>query len=144
MIKTTSAHQLSLAVICYSPLQFIFWYDVPDDYHGEPEVEFFEKVPTVWDETKVLQGEIGQYITMARRKGAEWFLGTATNNDARTLEIPLGFLEKGRTYEATIYHDDPGVKTRTRVGIKKIKVDASKSIQASLQASGGQAVWLRP
>ena len=144
VLKTTAAHQLSLAVICYSPLQFMFWYDVPADYQGEPEIEFLENVPTVWDETKVIHGEIGQYITIARRNGEEWFVGTATNEQPRKLDIPLTFLTEGKRYIATVYHDDPKVRTRTKVGIKRSKVRSSGYLKASLAPSGGQAVWIRP
>ena len=59
-------------------------------------MEFIDKVPTVWDETKVVNGEPAQYVTIARRQGADWFLGAMTNWDARDLEIPLSFLGAGR------------------------------------------------
>lgn len=143
-IRTTSAHQLALAVIYYSPLQFLFWYDRPSDYRNEPEIEFFEQVPVVWDETKVLQGEIGEYITMARRNGRDWFVGTITNNDKRKLSISLDFLEKGKDYTARIYSDDPSVPTRTHVKIEQRTVNASVTLDATISPSAGHAVWLRP
>lgn len=143
-IKTTSAHQLALSVICYSPLQYMYWYDKPEDSQDEPELEFFDAVPTVWDDTKVISGEIGQFVTMARKSGDDWFIGTITNNDGRELKIPLDFLEKGKKFEATIYGDDPSVKTRTKVGIKKLKVDSSKVLDAKLMKSGGQAILIKP
>lgn len=142
-IKTTAAHQLALPVIYYSPLQWMYWYDKPSDYKGEPELEFWDVVPTTWNNTKVLQGEIGRYVSIARRNGDNWFVGTITNNDARDLKISLDFLPKGKKYEASIYYDDPKVKTRTKVGIKRIKVTSSSVIDAKLQASGGQAIWIR-
>ncbi|WP_114782968.1 glycoside hydrolase family 97 protein [Botryobacter ruber] len=143
-LKTTHAHQLALNVISYSPLQSVFWYDKPSDYQGEPEIEFFEKMPTVWDETKVIQGEIGQYITMARRSGNDWFVGTLTNNDARTLTIPLDFLPKGKKYIAKIYSDDPTVNTRTKVRVEQQNVTSTKKLNVKFQPSGGQAIWLTP
>jgi len=118
LLKTTSAHQLAIAVVFYSPLQFMYWYDRPSDSQDEPELEFFDRVPTVWDDTKVVQGEIGKYITMARRSGDDWFVGTMTNNDGRKLSIPLNFLPEGKTFTARIYEDDLKVKTRTKVGIR--------------------------
>src|SRR5688572_28345638 len=117
-IKTTHAHQLAMAAVYYSPIQTIFWYDKPAAYQGEPELEFFEKVPASWDETKVVQGKIGEYITTARRSGDEWFVGTMTNNDARTLKLPLSFLQKGKKYTARIYSDDSTVKTATKVKVE--------------------------
>lgn len=141
-IKTTHAHQLALAVIYYSPLQTLFWYDKPAAYQGEPEIEFFEKVPTVWDETRVIQGKPGEYITTARRSGNDWFVGSITNNEARNLQIPLSFLVKGKQYEATIYADDPLISTKTKVSVKKSMVKTASILNVKLNASGGQAIWI--
>lgn len=141
-IKTTHAHQLAMAVVSFSPLQWVFWYDRPSDYRGEPEVEFFEKVPTVWDETRVIHGEIGQYATIARRGGRDWFIGTINNSEPRKLTLPLDFLAPGRTYTARIYFDDPSVETRTKVGIKSMRVNAATVLDVPLSAAGGQAVWI--
>lgn len=143
-LKTTSGHQLALSTIFYSPLQFMYWYDVPSDSQDEPELEYFDKISTVWDDTRVLDGEIAKYITIARRKGEEWFVGTITNNDARNLKVPLNFLAPGKQYQASIYYDDPGSKIRTRVSIKRIKVDSSTVLDTKLFASGGQAIWITP
>ena len=143
-IQNTPAHQLALPVIYYSPLQYMFWYDTPDKYEGEPEIEFWDALPTVWDDTKVLAGEIGKYVSVARRSGQNWFLGTITNTDARELKLRLSFLDKHRDYEAVIYADDPTVNTRTHVGIQKIKVNDTTELIVKLPASGGQAVLIRP
>lgn len=143
-IQTTSAHQLALPVIYYSPLQWMYWYDQPGDYQGEPELEFWDAVPTTWDDTKVLDGRPGQFISIARRSGDDWYLGTITNNDARQLQISLSFLPKGKTFEAKIFEDDPTGGTRTKVAVKTRKVNASSVLNISLAPSGGQAVWLRP
>jgi alpha-glucosidase len=144
-IKTTSSHQLALSVIYYSPFQFVFWYDKPGDYQGEPEVAFFEHLPTVWDDSKVVGGEIGQYVVMARRKNDGWFVGAITNNSGRTLDIPLTFLDKEKTYQATLYSDGgEQIKTRTHVKIDKRRVKANTIIKADLQPSGGLAIELQP
>jgi len=143
-IKTTHGHQLALAAIYYSPLQTLFWYDKPTAYKGEPEVEFLEKIPTSWDETKVLEGEPGAYITVARRAGEEWFLGAITNDSARRANIAFNFLPRGRKYIATIYSDDPAVVTATHVRREQKKVDASTVLAVNLGPSGGQAIWLKP
>ena len=97
-IKTTHAHQLATAVVFFSPLQFVYWYDRPATYQGEPELEFWKAIPTVWDETRVLHDKVGQYVTFARRTNDEWFLGTLNAVEQRTLEIPLDFLEIGRAH----------------------------------------------
>lgn len=142
-IKTTHAHQLALGVIMYSPLQTLFWYDKASDYQGEPEIEFFDQLPTTWDETRILKGEIGKYIATARRKGNEWFVGVITNNDPREIEVSFDFLEKGKKYIATIYQDDEQVKTRTKVALKKIKVTNKSKVDLKLKAFGGAAIWIR-
>ena len=144
-IKTTHAHQLALAAVYYSPLQFVFWYDKPSAWQGEPEIEWFERVPTVWQDTRVLQGEIGRFITVARRSGQEWYVGTLTNVEARTLDVPLAFLGAGRKYAAHLYEDaEPDPKSRTNVRISRCLVDSATVLRAALRASGGQAVRLVP
>ena len=93
--------------------------DYPEIYDHVPEMEFIEKVPTVWDETKVVNGEPAQYVTIARRQGADWYIGAMTNWDARDLEIPLSFLGQGG-YEAEIFADAPDADTiPTHVAISK-------------------------
>jgi hypothetical protein len=143
-IKTTHAHQLALSAIYFGPIQTLYWYDTPSQYHDEPELEFWRKLPTTWDETKVLQGAPGEYITTARRKGQDWFIGTITNNDARTLKIDMNFLPKGKKYIATIYADDPTVPTVTHVKIEHQKVTTSTILTVKLLASGGQAIYISP
>lgn len=141
-IKTTHAHQLALAAIYYSPIQTLYWYDKPALSKDEPELSFWDNIPTSWDETKVIQGKPGEFITNARRSGKDWFVGTITNNDARVLQLPLNFLPKGQKYIATVYSDDASVNTATHVKVENINVDASAVLQVSLKPSGGQAIWL--
>ncbi|WP_306392191.1 glycoside hydrolase family 97 protein [Telluria beijingensis] len=143
-IKTTHAHQLALAVVYYSPLQTLYWYDRPEMSNDEPELAFWDRIPTVWDDTRVLDGRPGESATIARRKGDEWYLGSITNNEARSVSVRLDFLPAGKRYEATIYADDATVATRTRVGIRTRTVDARTVLKLDMPASGGQAIWLRP
>lgn len=143
-IKTTHAHQLALAVVYYSPLQTLYWYDKPEMSQDEPELAFWDRIPTVWDETRVLDGAPGRNATLARRSGNEWYIGAITNNQARTVRLKLDFLAPGQRYEATIYADDAGAPTRTKVGIRQQKVDARTILTLTMPASGGQALWLRP
>ncbi len=143
-IKTTAAHQLALAAIFYSPLQHMYWYDKPSDSQDEPELAFWDHIPTVWDQSKVLAGYIGQYIAMARKAGNDWFVGAITNNDARELNLSLDFLQYGQEYEATIFRDDPAANIRTHVAIQKIKVNSTTILHVKLLASGGQAIELKP
>lgn len=143
-IQNTPAHQLALPVIYYSPLQFLYWYDSPKSYQGEPELEFWNAIPTTWNDSKVLTGEIGKYISVARRSGDTWFVGSITNTEARELKLRLSFLDQGTKYEATIYSDDPKMKTRTHVGIQKKMVNAQSELNVMLPSSGGQAILIKP
>lgn len=134
-----------MAVFYYSPLQFVFWYDKPSDYQGEPEIEFFDDLPTVWDSTKVVLGDIGKYIVTARRDGQNWFLGAITNNGGRRLDIPLGFLEGTKNYVASLYTDGgEAIHTRTHVAIERYIVRSTSVMNADLRPSGGLAMELRP
>lgn len=143
-IKTTHAHQLALGVVYYSPIQTLYWYDTPEMSHDEPELAFWDHLPTTWDDTKVLNGVPGRNITIARRKADQWFIGAITNNEPRKLKINLDFLPAGRKFKATIYYDDDDIASKTKVGIKEQLVFAGASLDFSLKASGGVAIWLNP
>lgn len=143
-LKNTHAHQLAASLVFYSPLQTILWYDNPDRYDGEPEIEWFENLETTFDDTKVLSGYPGRNITIARRKGDTWFLAAMTNNDARREEIPLDFLPEGTTWLALVYTDDPTVETATKVRCESYTVTPSTVMKFDLQPKGGAAVRLTP
>jgi len=144
-IKTTHAHQLAASVVYYSPWQFLFWYDTPSKYQGEPEIEFFEHLPTVWADTKVINAEIGKYITIARKSGQEWYVGTMNGFNNRKLNVPLTFLEKDKQCVAHIYSDaGPEDNSRTHVRIERYLVDSSVTLTADLPLSGGQAIRIAP
>lgn len=143
-LKNTHAHQLAASLIFYSPLQTILWYDTPDRYHGEPEIDWFEQLETVFDDSKVLSGYPGRDIVMARRKGDTWFVGAMTNNEARTETIPLDFLDPSVTWLARIYTDDPKVKTATQVAIADYVVTPATVLSLPLAAKGGAAVRITP
>ena len=156
--KATHAYQLAKAVCLYSPWQFLYWYDRPPASPGkkggaggvqnvigdEPELEFFDALPTVWDDTRVLQGKIGEYAVIARRSGEEWYIGSMNSEEPRTLEVPLDFLDKDKTYTAHIYSDDAEVNTRTRVKIERMEVNSGSVLQVELGKNGGQAVRIVP
>lgn len=139
-IKNTHAHQLALSVVYYSPIQFLYWYDQPSAYQGEPEIAFFDKVKTVWDETKVLNGEVGEYIAVARRSGKEWFVGAITNTQAYQIKIPTNFLQKGKKYIVQSFQDNDMVPTRTKVALSEQKVKGGDVLTFDLKASGGVAL----
>jgi alpha-glucosidase len=104
-------------------------------------MELWEKVPTTWDDTKVLNGEIGKYITVARRSGNDWFVGSITNSESRKMEIPLSFLDNKAKYTAYIYSDGgPEINTKTRVKVEEKKVKSGKTLSFDLKAGGGVAL----
>ncbi|WP_308993892.1 glycoside hydrolase family 97 catalytic domain-containing protein [Mariniflexile litorale] len=142
-IKTTHAHQLALSVVYYSPIQFMYWYDKPSFYQGEKEIAFFDNVKTVWEDTKILNGEIGKYIITARKSGDDWFVGGITNNDARDVVVYFDFLEARKQYKATLYYDDDKLNTRTNVGIQTLKLKRGKTMKLQLKPSGGFAIHIQ-
>ena len=158
------AYQLAKAVCIYSPLEYVYWYDRPKDSPRKavvlskrptqanvvdvisevPELEFFDQAPSVWDEKKVVQGKIGEYAVIARRSGANWFVGCMNANQPRTLDVPLSFLEKGKQYVANIYTDDPAVPTRTHVKIERFMVNNDTVLKAVLSGKNGEAIRIVP
>ena len=138
-LQVSKAQQLALTVIYYSPLQSMLWYGRPADYQLPEEIEFFKYVPTVWDKTLHLQGEISEYITTARKKGSTWFIGTAVSDKPYQSNLLLNFLDKGKKYTATIYEDDGSG------GIKKNRkeVTANSVLKMDIAPKEGQAVIIK-
>ena len=143
-IKNTYAHQLAFPVIYYSPLQTLYWYDGPDRIQEVPELEFFDNVPVSFDETKVVHDRIGEYVTIARRNGEEWFVGSIGNNDPRQITTPLTFLTEGQSYVARIYTDDEKENTATQVKVTKLLVNSKSVLNFRLKAKGGCTLHLIP
>jgi alpha-glucosidase len=143
-VQTTYAHQIALSVIYYCPAQFLFWYDDPSYYDGEKELEFFKRLVTVWDDTKVIEGKIGKYITMARKKDDVWFVGAITNEEARELNIPLTFLDEEKQYECSQYYDDLTLTTKTKVAITTQVVGSSDRYVHKIVGRGGIGLIFDP
>ena len=140
-VKNTKAHQLAMPVVYYSPITFLYWYDLPNVYKGEKELDFWKHCPTVWDESKALQGEIGEYIVQARRSGNEWFVGAMNGMQARDITLNTAdFLQKGKKYQVEIYNDNPALNTRTKVSTVVQTIKAGKILKLHLQPSGGAAL----
>ncbi len=152
------ASQLAKAVCLYSPWQFLYWYDRPEQsprkkggagsvtnwITEEPELEFFDRLPTVWDDTRVLEGEIGRFAAVARRSNDQWFIGCINGEHAHEFDLGLDFLETDRRYVAVIYSDDARMTTRTRVRIERCAVDSRMRIKRTVLANNGLAIRLRP
>lgn len=134
-LQSTWAHRLALPIIYYSPVQFIFWREKISEGHERPELKLWENLPTVWDDTKVLSGEIGEYVIVARRSGKDWYVGGITNSASRQLEFDLSFLQPGRKYKAVLYTDDS--QSDDSVAINERRVNFKEKYSLSLKASGG-------
>ena len=140
-VQNTKAHQLAMPVVYYSPVTFLYWYDLPNAYKGEKELDFWKYCPTVWNESKALQGEIGEYIVQARRTGNDWFVGAMNGLQARDITVNTAdFLKKGKKYQVEIYNDDPTLNTRTKVSAAVQTIKAGKVLKLHLQSSGGAAL----
>ena len=142
-IKTTLARQIANWVIIYSPLQMAA--DLIENYEGHPAFRFFRDFDADCDWSEALQGEIGDYIVVARRAGERFFLGAGTDGEARTLTQPLGFLQPGVRYTATIYADAADSAANPEAyRIEERTVTADDTLEIVMAARGGQAVTFLP
>lgn len=124
----------------FSPWQFLFWYDKPAEVREAPALDYWKHLPTTWDETRVLQGEIGRRAGVARRKGIAWFVGAISPGDGK-FQIPLTFLAPGKTFLAKQYSDKPNAQG---LQIEERMVDDRAVLEAEIPANGGLAVRLIP
>lgn len=138
-IKVSKAQQLALTVVYYSPLQAIFWYGQPNDYTNDGEIEFYDYVPTTWNESHYLSGDIGKGIAVARRRGDTWYLGCAAGLQDWETTLDLSFLRPGITYTVTIYEDDDHQSINKRT----VKLSSGDKLPVKLSAKGGQAFIFR-
>lgn len=140
---STLAKQLGEFVVIYSPLQMAA--DAIENYEGQPALSFIESCPTTWSRTIVPHGEIGQYVTVARkeRNGDRWFVGSITNEESRQLELNLSFLDADSNYRAIIYEDGPNAdfeRNPYSMTIRQIEVTNESVIRLNLARSGGAAI----
>jgi len=144
-VHTTLAKQLALYVVIYSPLHMAA--DLPRNYEGNAAFRFIEDVPTDWEDTKVLQGDIGKIVTIARkdRNSGDWYIGSITNEAGRDVAIKLDFLPAGKTYTAEIYADGKDADMETNplpIAITQQNVTAEAVLNLRLAAGGGAAIRL--
>ncbi|NDU72015.1 hypothetical protein GWI34_05165 [Actinomadura sp. DSM 109109] len=143
-VQTTSAAQLALYPTFFSPMQMLA--DTPENYAAHPGFAFLKDMPATWDETRVLDTAIGDYTTTARRSGRTWYLGAITDENDRTVRVPLSFLPSG-TFVAETYADAQETTWKGNplpVEIRRTLVKSSTRLSMSLVGGGGQAVRLRP
>lgn len=138
----TLVRQLAAYVLYENPLPMLA--DSPSAYEGKPALRFIREVPSVWDETRVLAASVGRYLAIARRKGADWYVGCVTDRTARTLAIHLGFLPPG-SYTAEAYYDgnDAGVRPES-LDIMEFTAVSSDTLRVKLAPAGGFALRLTP
>ena len=143
-IQSTLAKQLAIYVVIYSPLQMAA--DLPENYAKYPKpFQFIKDVPTDWADTRVLNGEVGDYATIARkdRNSDDWYIGSVTDENARTLEVSLDFLDAGRGYLAQIYRDGDGADWQANaqsITIERRDVKRGDTLQLKLAPGGGEAI----
>ena len=142
-LKVTHGHQLAASMVYYGPLQVLFWYDTPDRVQNTPELAWFDQLPTVWDETRVLEGTPGSHIVIARRKGSDWYVAAMTNTEARTVNISTDFLPAGK-YGVTIYNDDPTLDTPTKVRTTQRTIIVGSSSRRKGRGGGSLTLQLQP
>ena len=138
----TRANTLSQFVIYDSP--FLVACDHPKNYYGQVGEDFLKQVKSVWDDTKVLNGSVSEYITMARRDGNRWFVGSMTNSFGRELEIKLDFLSGGN-YKMVSFTDIEKTKQNAEIAEQKeTTVKKGDSVKIKMVPGGGFAAWLEP
>lgn len=139
-LRCSKAHQLAMSVISYSPLQAMLWYGQPHQYTNETEIEFYKLVPTTWNESLYLQGDLGKYVSIARRSGNKWYIGNIAGAHDWMGKLKLSFLRNGISYRAYIYSDDG------KGGIRKETIELKKNavIPIDISKSGGMAVYIEP
>ena len=133
-------------MVIYTPLQMAA--DLPENYDKYPRpFQFIKDVPTDWADTRVLNGEVGDYVTFARkdRNSDDWYIGSVTDENARTLDIALDFLDPGRQYRAQIYRDGDDADWRANphsIAIESRMVRGGERMQLKLAPGGGEAIRL--
>jgi alpha-glucosidase len=139
LMMSTRCHMLAMYVVLENALGMTA--DYPAAYEGQPGFEFIKEVPTTWDETKVIDARVGEYVVIARRKNNDWYIGAITNGQARMVDFSLSFLSNN-TYEATIYSDAMGIDpNKLRKETRPVKNTDVISVQ--LAQGGGMAISLR-
>jgi alpha-glucosidase len=145
MAPNTRAHELALYVVLESPLMMVS--DFPEHYRDQNgrdqhDFEFIRQVPVTWDEVRVLNGRPMENITVARRSGNDWYVGSITNWDARAVQMPLSFLAEGK-YVAEIYADAPDAGTdATHTTFTRQDVNRSTVLDVKMAPGGGNAIWI--
>jgi len=144
-INTTLAQQLALYVVIYGPIQMAC--DLPENYEGQPAFQFIKDIGVDWEQSKVLHGEVGDFVAIAReeRETGNWFVGAITDENAREITIDFDFLEEGKTYKALVYKDAEDAHYRDNpeaIVIENMDITKNDSKTYTLKEGGGLAISL--
>ncbi|MGN0833622.1 MAG: glycoside hydrolase family 97 catalytic domain-containing protein [Kiritimatiellia bacterium] len=142
-VKNTYAHQLALPIAYFSPWQFLYWYSKPSDIPDDPALQVWREIPTVWDETKALAGEIGRYAVVARRSGRLWYVGGVNGLDRRTLAVDPAFLGGGE-WKARIFADADATLAQGLGAVAIREVDVAGPLTIDCAARGGFVIRFEP
>ncbi len=151
------AGQMAKAIMLYSSWQFVYWYDRPE---GSPHkkggagaatgilmenenLDFYDALPTVWDDTKILEGEIGEYATVARKRDDIWFVGSMTAKQDRNVNVSMDFLDKKGNYEAIMFYQDEDALKNNIVKTEKISMNQKSALSRKLLQNSGLAIIIR-
>lgn len=147
-VESTLAHQLALYVVLYSPIQMAA--DLPENYDARPDAfRFIKDVPTDWEQSVALDGEVGEFVVFAReeRGGGDWYIGAISGERARAVDVPLSFLDDDKRYGATIYRDGDDADWASNpydFVIERRSLTSEDSLELKLAAGGGVAIRLQP
>jgi len=139
-VMGTRCHQLAMFVVYYSPLTVAC--DHPDNYKDQPGIEFLKEVPTTWDDTRVLAGEVGKYVAIARRKGDRWYIGAMTNSESRKLDLKLDFLEKGKHTLHFFRDAADSDKIATNLDKGEMTIKGAEVLSIKMAPGGGYAAYI--
>jgi alpha-glucosidase len=142
-VHTTLMHQVALFFILYSPMQMAA--DLPQNYQGHPVFEVIRSAPVLWEESHVINGEIGEYITIARRSGKEWWIASATNETGRTIRISTSFLAPDIIYSVTIFSDAADthyLSDPETFQISSYRIQNTDTLSLNLAPGGGAVIHI--
>lgn len=144
-VHSTLARQLALYITLYSPMQMAA--DMIENYQKQAAFEFIRQVPVNWDETRLLDGEIGDYAVFARRHGQQWFIGSTTDEQPRQLKLTLDFLKPNKRYVAKIYSDAKNTDFKhnpTAIAVTEHEVKKDVQVLVTMASAGGNAIHISP
>jgi len=143
-VQTTRMQQMAMYIVYFSALQMIP--DYPQSYRNFPEAwDVIRRVPTTWDETRVLEGAPADYVVTARRKGDRWYVGAMTDEQARTFDVSLDFLAPNTTYQAQVFQDSEAIEhDHLGIDVREATVVQKDTVSLSLAETGGGVIVLSP